>query len=317
MDYLLSLVGKDQDTITEAIKELAKNAEKVKNQEKEIGNLQNEVDEAKEEIHYLKNKLDQKYDTIEDMEHDLDEYENKSKEAQKILMIREKETNCLKKLIGEQVDEINVLRENNQSMVGQISENVIMERKIIVQNGVIKELKDELKDKNELQNQDEELLKLVEEVKHLKDTNEEKEFKLHNISKEYENLKIKLESIDRLGNEEVLTLKDELDGSKNFKCKECDKGFVSQEILTTHKRTDHSKYLQLQLRLNDVERKIYQQKLHLANKISDLRETEFSESLTCRCQGWCAINHNKHSWKVTKTEHVFKMIRSLDLNLVA
>ena len=31
MDYLLSLVGKDQETITEAIKGLAENSEKVKN----------------------------------------------------------------------------------------------------------------------------------------------------------------------------------------------------------------------------------------------------------------------------------------------
>ena len=36
MDYILSLVGKDQETITEAIKKLAKNRKKVKVQEKEI-----------------------------------------------------------------------------------------------------------------------------------------------------------------------------------------------------------------------------------------------------------------------------------------
>ena len=36
MDYMLSLVGKDQDTIVEAIKELAENSEKLKLQEKEI-----------------------------------------------------------------------------------------------------------------------------------------------------------------------------------------------------------------------------------------------------------------------------------------
>ena len=34
MDYLMSLVGKDQETITEAIKEMAENVDKVKNQEK-------------------------------------------------------------------------------------------------------------------------------------------------------------------------------------------------------------------------------------------------------------------------------------------
>ena len=35
---------------------------------------------------------------IEDMQHDLDEYEKKSKEAQEILVIKEKELNCLERL---------------------------------------------------------------------------------------------------------------------------------------------------------------------------------------------------------------------------
>ena len=61
MDYLLSLVGKDEDTIVDAIKDLAANSEKVKAQEIEIKELINEKDEDKEEIHYLKKKLDQKY----------------------------------------------------------------------------------------------------------------------------------------------------------------------------------------------------------------------------------------------------------------
>ena len=85
----MSLVGKDQETITEAIKELAENTKKVKIPEKEIDDLQSEFVVAKEEIHYLHNKLDTKYDMIEDMEHDLDEYEKKSKEAQEILVIKE------------------------------------------------------------------------------------------------------------------------------------------------------------------------------------------------------------------------------------
>jgi hypothetical protein len=38
MEYLLSLVGKDQETITEAIEELAENSVKVKALVKKIGN---------------------------------------------------------------------------------------------------------------------------------------------------------------------------------------------------------------------------------------------------------------------------------------
>ena len=77
MDYLLSLVGKDQETITEAIKELAENSGKIKTIEKENKDLLGELEESKEEIHYLKNKLNQKYDLIDDLEHDLDRHEEK------------------------------------------------------------------------------------------------------------------------------------------------------------------------------------------------------------------------------------------------
>ena len=65
MDYLLSLVGEDQDTITEAIKELAQNGEKVKLQEKEIEELKSELNDAKDDIKYLGHKLEKKYDLIE------------------------------------------------------------------------------------------------------------------------------------------------------------------------------------------------------------------------------------------------------------
>ena len=39
MDYLMSLVGKDQDTIVDAIKDLAENKERVERQDTEINEL--------------------------------------------------------------------------------------------------------------------------------------------------------------------------------------------------------------------------------------------------------------------------------------
>ena len=70
-----------------------------------------------------------------------------------------------------------------------------------------------------MQHQEDELLKLGEEVKHLKDVNEEKEFELQNVSKEYEKLKVKLDSIEdkKLRNEEIVTLEDILYVSRNVK----------------------------------------------------------------------------------------------------
>jgi predicted RNase H-like nuclease (RuvC/YqgF family) len=144
MDYLLSLVGKDQDTIVDAIQDLAANAEKVKSQEAEIKEINEKLDENKEEIHYLKNKLDQKYDVIDDIENELDNTERKLKEAKEKFESKEKDFKKLEMLITEQVDEINILRDNNHSMINQISENLKMEKEIDVLNKVIRDLEDRL-----------------------------------------------------------------------------------------------------------------------------------------------------------------------------
>ena len=310
MDYLMSLVGQDQDTITEAIKELAENVEKVKHQEKEMDELNNELENCKEEIHYLRNKVDQKRDVIEDMENELEKIEEKFEKAKNELELKDGERNVLEKLIGEQVEEINILRDNNQSMVCQISENVMMERKISVQNAVIKELKDKGKERNEFKNQEEDLSKLVDEVKQLKDLNEEKEIQLENISKENELLIVKLDRLEAIQSENVF-LKDKLDKNdeiekkgeleshfgKVFKCKECDKTFGRRGDLKTHKRNVHGEQnSQLLTMLYKIETKLLEQKLDLTTKISKMKENESNKRQTCKCIGWCAINHIKHSW---------------------
>ena len=183
MDYLLSLVGKDQDTIVDAIKDLAENAEKVKAQEVEIKELYDKLDENKEEIHYLANKLDQKYDVIDDMENELDQIEKKLKETKKNLESKETDLNKLEVLIHEQVEEINILRDNNQSMVRQIADNIRMEKKIGVQDDVIKELKEKVNNVNDMKTDEDikERNRLFKEVESLKKENEDKEYFLKNL----------------------------------------------------------------------------------------------------------------------------------------
>ena len=61
MDYLLSLVGKDN----------------------------------KEQIYYLRNKVDQKCDVIENMENEMNRMEPKYKEAKNEIELKEKELNPL------------------------------------------------------------------------------------------------------------------------------------------------------------------------------------------------------------------------------
>ena len=53
---------------------------------------------------------------------------------------KETDLNAFEVCVCKQVDEMNLLRENNQSMVSQIADNLRLEEQIVIQNGVIKEL---------------------------------------------------------------------------------------------------------------------------------------------------------------------------------
>ena len=78
MDYLLSMVEKDQDTIVEVIKELAKYADKVKIQEEKINDQQSELEDNKEvieerdrllkEIPYIEKENKDKVELLENIE---------------------------------------------------------------------------------------------------------------------------------------------------------------------------------------------------------------------------------------------------------
>ena len=280
MDYLLSLVGKDEETILDAMKEMVENVDKVKNREKEIDELNNKLEDHTEEIYYLRNKLDQKRNVIEEMENESEKIDEKYKKAKDDLKFKDKERNLLEKLIGEQVEEINILRENNQSMVIQISENVMMENKINIQNKVIKELKDKMKEESKFINQNEEIVKLDEEIQYLKDVNEEKEIQLKNISEENDLLIVKLASLEAIESGNII-LKDKLDKNedveknceleshfgRNFACKECCKTFGSRVDLKTHKRIVHAMHI-MKMRLHELDIRILEQKLDVSVKRS-------------------------------------------------
>ena len=137
------------------------------------------------------------------------------------LECKENEYKQLESFASEKLEEIEILRDNNQSMISQISENVRMEKKISIQNKIISELKDNLGEKHEFQNNQEDILNLVDDIKHLKEINEEKEFQLENISREHAELKFKLASMET---DQEKSLEDELglQVGKIFKCGECD-----------------------------------------------------------------------------------------------
>ena len=179
MDYLLSLVGQDQDTIVNAIKDLVSNAEKVKDQENQIKELNNKLDDHKEEIQYLKNKLDQKYDLIEDLEQDLDKTEEKVKAAND-------ELGYQKNVAANKDRMISTLNEMRQESEDKCSN---LEQKL-------NELNENLTQRINPVDEQEEIQNLVKDIEHLRVINEEKEHEIENISRRNEKFKVQLDGLN-------------------------------------------------------------------------------------------------------------------------
>ena len=116
-NLMRSLLGKEQEFVVEKLNELMTNEETVNIQNKEIDNL-------KEENHYLKNKLENKRDMIDDMEGEFDRYESKFTDAKRAVVLKEIDIDELERCVAQQNEEISILKENNYSMIHQISENV-------------------------------------------------------------------------------------------------------------------------------------------------------------------------------------------------
>ena len=104
----------------------------------------------------------------------------------------------------------------------------MMENKINIQNKVIKELKDKMKEESKFINQTEETVKLDEEIQYLKDVNEEKEIQLKNISEENDLLIVKLASLEAIESGNII-LKDKLDKNEDVE-KNCELESHLEEI---------------------------------------------------------------------------------------
>ena len=126
------------------------------------------------------------------------------------------------------------------------------------------ELKVELELKNGYINQQAEVQNLVDDIEHLKMTNEEKEYEIKTISKENESLRFLLANLNSK-TEESLCLDEalELNLKRKFKCKKCD-GYLKSHMENEHERID--KILQMKLKLHEVENLISDQKLDLVIK---------------------------------------------------
>ena len=103
-----------------------------------------------------------------------------------------------------------------------------------------------------------------------------------------------------------------LNMTKPFKCDRCDKLLCSMTDLSYHMRNDHDldKKHGLKTKLKDLEWTLCQQKLNLTTTLHNLKANELKANRTCRCRGWCGINHFKYSWKKFKSEEILNKMEA-------
>ena len=314
-----SMLGRNEEFVLEKLQSLIENEEKVKSQESDINKLENELEKSKQEIHHLMNKLDTKCDVIDDLEYDVDEFEKKYEDAQKNVLLKEKELNELKIFLSEHIEKMNILRDNNQSMVSQIGENLKMEKKIAVQNDVIKQLKENIsqmeKDKEDPKNEIEKLMverdylekENFEKMEHLKKFEIESEILRENLIRE----KDKNQMTGNMENGfDKPSLSEELNLFAKFKCESCDKDFGTKYCLKNHismKHRELSQRSKLDEKLVSLEKEINEQRFEFLSKLFELKETE--ENFKCNCKGVCKIRHKFYNWSKPKSSELLNRSR--------
>ena len=192
--------------------------------------------------------MNRKYDLIEDMEYEIENNEEKFEGAKKELGLK---LTALENLITEQVDEINVLGENNQSMVSQIAENIQMEKKLNIQKRIFEELQNKLQDDILEENKEviDERDRLLQEIADIGKENEDKIELLKIIEKEKATLEEKLQKVETENtglkdcvkkNQKDIPMSDELLLAKEFiikfRCETWEKTFQTKSELKMHMR---------------------------------------------------------------------------------
>jgi len=270
----------------------------------------------------IKEQIQQKDKDIKDMKRDMEHQRNLNEELENDLKVKEDQIKQLEKT----ETQVNILKHgmiNKDSIIGGLDKIIkekdddmnqlreakaIEEKKGVIKNNVIKELKNTLKDKEDINHSEkEELDNLEREIKELEAANKEKERMLENVAMENENLKVKLE---KLSTKENLSLGEELNVylSKTFKCKECGNSFDKKIEMKMHMKNKHEKEV-WKIRVQEMERKLSEQKCNLGKDLYYLKEKESTEKLICQCTGVCKINHFRQNWKMSQSSAIFSKFK--------
>jgi hypothetical protein len=304
----------------------------IREKEKEVKDLEEslqcQMDQTNKKEHCIskfKDDLKNEKDINVELEEEQERIDGEAKNLQSCLKNKDEIIIRLDAVNKEQMDEIENSKENCERLA---KTKIILEKKMKIANEVIKELNEKLSIAETLEApSSEEIVHLMLEIEHLQNDISEKEKLINDVDNENAFLSEELKKardtpikvLDDLQIEETVSLGEELGNdyvAKSFECKFCSKMFETRNKLKLHKRKMNSKALAMKLRLYELGQQISDQKLDISLKISSLKEKEFIEKQTCQCRGWCAINHQKHGWKIIKSEVLIKIIEISNLNFL-
>ena len=122
----------------------------------------------------LKNDLKRERENNDDMEDILDKRDNEINQLNENIKAKNKDLESLELFVKQRVEEINNLRENNISMGNQLFDVIKLEKKVSIQENVIRELKENMK-KSENDDLTNEIDNLMKDNAKLQEENREKE----------------------------------------------------------------------------------------------------------------------------------------------
>ena len=94
-----------------------------------------------------------------------------------------------------------------------------------------------------------------------------------------------------------------------FVCKSCDKTFAYKSEMQKHIQRCHQ---EMKIKLLLMQKKIADQKAHVATSLVNLKQIEASQNLEpCICRGFCRIYHKKHNWILPQSDVIYKQLESL------
>jgi chromosome segregation ATPase len=171
---------------------------KIEQLEKDLEKTVDEANQKLKDFKDIKDELRLEREINEELVDNLKRTDEEIKHLKKSVQNRDDIVNGLEEVLTERTNDIENLKENCETHVAQLGKKLILEQKLKIQNGVIKELKSQIKDSDKKTDGDkpEEIKTLMDEIEQLENENEQKENRLKKVNDENAIMQEKLKFLD-------------------------------------------------------------------------------------------------------------------------